>query len=157
MSKAYDRVKCDFLEKLMLKIGFDIIWDKWIMACVTTVTYSILINDHSHDFIKIERWTRQGGPLAPFLFILCVEALVHNLDMNLEVFFKDWELIPHDQQCIICFSPMIVSYYANWMPQRRLKLKDVCNATGRHKDMLLTFQKSSISSLAQKWRMTWSR
>lgn len=46
MSKAYDRVQCLFLEKLMLTMGFH---DKWVgmvivMEIVRTVSYSILIN-----------------------------------------------------------------------------------------------------------------
>ena len=46
ISKAYDRVKCLFLEQLMLTVGFH---DKWVgmvivMEMVRTVSHSILIN-----------------------------------------------------------------------------------------------------------------
>lgn len=80
MSKAYDIVEWCFLEKLMEKLGFDSQWIKWIMYCVSSVTYSVLINDKSHDFIKLEREIIQGDPLSPFLFIICVEALVNLLN-----------------------------------------------------------------------------
>jgi hypothetical protein len=37
MHKAYDRVEWVFLEKIMLKLGFNARWVKLIMACVSSV------------------------------------------------------------------------------------------------------------------------
>jgi hypothetical protein len=34
MSKAYDKVKLDFLEVVMRKMGFDDRWVNLVMACV---------------------------------------------------------------------------------------------------------------------------
>ncbi|CAL9012589.1 unnamed protein product, partial [Prunus brigantina] len=44
MAKAYDRVEWVFLEAMMEKLGFDSRFRGWIMECVTTVSYSVLIN-----------------------------------------------------------------------------------------------------------------
>lgn len=45
------------------------------MKCVTTVSYSIIINGHCEVKFLPVRGLRQGDPLSPFLFLLCGEGL----------------------------------------------------------------------------------
>jgi hypothetical protein len=51
ISKAYDRVKWAFLEGIMSKLGFNEVWISRVMTCVTTMSYSILINGTPTDSI----------------------------------------------------------------------------------------------------------
>ena len=44
ISKAYDRVDWKFLQHMLQILGFDDRWIKWIMLCITTVRYSVLMN-----------------------------------------------------------------------------------------------------------------
>lgn len=75
MSKAYDRLEWDFIKLAILRFGVHPIFTEWIMQCISTVSYSFIINDASRGLVLPGRGIRQGDPLSPYIFILCSELL----------------------------------------------------------------------------------
>lgn len=58
-----------------MKLGFDYKWVTWVIMCVTTVNYSVLMNGEATGTISPMRRFKQGDPLSPYLFIICTEGL----------------------------------------------------------------------------------
>lgn len=60
ISKVYDRVEWKFLKKVMERMGFNEKCINLIMNCITTITYSMLINSVAHGCITPTRGLCQG-------------------------------------------------------------------------------------------------
>ena len=70
LSKTYDKVSWLYICMLLTHLGFAIGFIRWIMSCITTVSFLVLINGAASPFFHSERSLKQGCPISPLMFLL---------------------------------------------------------------------------------------
>ena len=75
MEKAYDRMEWSYLLKVMKCLGFNDKWIALVRECISTSSFSMMVNGSPHGMFFPSRGLRQDNSLSPFLFVLGSEVL----------------------------------------------------------------------------------
>nr|XP_004231502.1 uncharacterized protein LOC101265971 [Solanum lycopersicum] len=67
LQKTYDSVEWTFLEQVMVGLGFPEMFIQWVMHCVKTMNYTIVVNGQTTQRFDAAKDLRQGDPMSPFL------------------------------------------------------------------------------------------
>lgn len=84
LSKAFDRMDWVFLKYLLQLYGFPINFSNWVMACIESAEFSVVINGDGDGFFRPSSGLRQGCALSPYMFILGMDLLTRHLNFQLE-------------------------------------------------------------------------
>ncbi|XP_074270197.1 uncharacterized protein LOC141593143 [Silene latifolia] len=118
LQKAYDSIEWLFLKQMLKALCFPARFVQLIMECVCTPSFSLALNGDFFGFFKAKRGIRQGDPLSPLLFIVCMEYLSRVLFVVQEM--EGFKFHP------LC-KPLKLShlYFADELPLFRKGEKDV--------------------------------
>ncbi|CAA7017011.1 unnamed protein product [Microthlaspi erraticum] len=145
LEKAYNRIRWDFLEDSLRAAGFSEQWVAWIMQCVSGPSMCELWNGEKTSSFKPSRGLRQGDPLSPYLFVLCMERLCHLIEMAIDE--KRWKPISLSRGgpklSHICFADDLILFAEASVAQIRVVrgvLERFCRASGQK----VSLEKSKI-------------
>lgn len=71
--KAYDSIHWGFVEIMLLALHFPQRFVSWVMACISSPSYSISYNGSLHGYFYGKKGLRQGDPISPLLFVIDME------------------------------------------------------------------------------------
>ncbi|XP_061370519.1 uncharacterized protein LOC133313201 [Gastrolobium bilobum] len=84
LEKAYDRLDWSFVVEALKDIGLPDSLVQLIFSCISTASMRLLWNGMATKEI-IPGWgIRQGDPISPYLFVLCMEKLAQLIQMAVE-------------------------------------------------------------------------
>ncbi|GMJ08752.1 hypothetical protein HRI_004544400 [Hibiscus trionum] len=84
LEKAYDRLEWSFIDDTLVDIGILVHLRHLIMSCVSSVSTQIFWNGSPTTSFRPSRGIRQGDPLSPYLFILCMERLTQSIQREVD-------------------------------------------------------------------------
>jgi hypothetical protein len=71
MERAFDKMEWNLILSIMQRLGFHETWLQCIKSCISSSSFSILLNGSPFGLFSLSR----GLPLSPFLFIMGSELL----------------------------------------------------------------------------------
>lgn len=83
--KAFDRVAWPFIFETCRSFGLSHIFISWLQAMYTISKAQVRVNGTLSCPFKLRRGTRQGDPLSPLIFALCIEPLAVSIRRNYEI------------------------------------------------------------------------
>ncbi|KAK3219643.1 hypothetical protein Dsin_013613 [Dipteronia sinensis] len=82
LAKAYDRLQWGFIKAVLDDVGIEGKINKLIMRYVSSFQYKVILNGEVSDNFRPKSGIRQGDPLSPYIFVLCMEKLSHTINQK---------------------------------------------------------------------------
>ena len=73
--KAFDCLEWPFIQKCLKFFNFGDKICSWVNTLYRNCSSCVINNGHFSQFFQVTRGVRQGCPLSPYLFVICVEML----------------------------------------------------------------------------------
>jgi len=80
LANVFDRVRHNFLFRVMENFGFSPTFINWIKSCIGSPWIAPLVNGRTTKFFQASRGLRQSCPLSPLLYSIQASVLSFQLD-----------------------------------------------------------------------------
>ncbi|KAM2136540.1 hypothetical protein ACFX1R_006290 [Malus domestica] len=145
MAKAYDHVEWEFLLSMMIKLGFAPMFCNRVKECISTVSFSILINGSPTGYILPKMGLRQEDPLSPFLFLICTEGFSMLIRKGLEQgALHGYKMTPNGTPITHLFFADDSVLFGNATAEEAQGVTDVLKVYARGYGQEINLSKSSI-------------
>ena len=74
--KAFDRVDHSYMLLVLKHFGFSDDFIRWISIIYNDISSAVIVNNHVSTTFPVKRSVRQGCPLSPLIYVLCLEPLL---------------------------------------------------------------------------------
>ncbi|KAI5312444.1 hypothetical protein L3X38_041617 [Prunus dulcis] len=144
--KAYDLLDWNYIRACFIKFGSNANWCDRIMNSISTASFSILLNGNPKGFFAPSRGIRQGDPLSPYLFIICIEPFIRHLNKLTESTRTQVGLLssPHGYRISNLVFADDCLIFAKATPAASRKVLDVLAAFAKAFGLRINFHKSTI-------------
>ncbi|XP_057760081.1 uncharacterized protein LOC130980412 [Arachis stenosperma] len=136
LEKAYDRLKWSFIVDTLKDIGMPDHFINLVYACISTARMRVLWNGEALDEFSPSRGIRQGDPLSPYIFVLCIERLSQLISVAVDTevwnpisLSRDGPKLSH-----LCFADDMILFAEASMEQAdviKKVLEAFCNSSGQ--------------------------
>lgn len=85
LAKPLDRLRWSFIYGILVEISFPQVLINFIMNRVSSVKTNVSWNGSRSEFFSPIRGVRQGDPLSPYFFVLCMDKLFHLISHQVDI------------------------------------------------------------------------
>ena len=77
--KAFDRIDHSYISIILKTFGFKYTFIRWVNILYNNIFSSIIVNNHISTSFPVQRSVRQGCPLSPLIYVLCLEPVLQRI------------------------------------------------------------------------------